>query len=148
MFNFNKLSFVFKLFKLVLDYATYVEKLDDLCIAIVPKHQYLYKFLNFEALGKLKYYGTFNTPAIAQRLDLHLVADKTRRRKSLYKIFFDRKTDFSVFKDKYKLTPKDLEYFFIKKSDIFKNVDLGQLQYIKSCYPGKTAAKVFKKIGV
>ena len=50
MFNFAKLIFVFKLFKLVLDYGLEIEKLNDFCIAINPKHQHLYKFLGFEEL--------------------------------------------------------------------------------------------------
>ena len=50
MFNFNKLIFVFRLFKLVFDYARHVVGLDELCIAVNPRHQYLYKFLFFEAI--------------------------------------------------------------------------------------------------
>ena len=39
MFNFEKLMLVFKLFKVVFDYARFEDRLDELCIAVNPKHQ-------------------------------------------------------------------------------------------------------------
>lgn len=86
MFNFGKLIFVFALFKLVFDYARNIAELDELCIAVNPKHQYLYKFIFFEPMGKLKYYGSVNkAPALAFHLSLNeelkkkgLPAEKSR----------------------------------------------------------------------
>jgi len=136
MFNFSKLMFVLRLFKIVLDYGMRVEKLNDFCIAINPKHQYLYKFLEFESLGDLKYYGSVNrAPAIAKRLDLDKAEEHTRSRKGLYRIFFSRNTEPSVFKGKYRLAASDLKYFFVKKSDILKKASKEQLKYIRSRYP-------------
>lgn len=137
MFNFNKLVFVFKLFKLVLDYSLYVDKLNELCIAINPKHQYLYKFLYFEELGDgaVRYYGSVNkAPAIARHLTLGSAETKVRKRKGLYNIFFERPTDQKIFKDKFKFGLSDLEYFFVKKSDIFEKATKEQLSYIKNLY--------------
>lgn len=146
MFNFSKLIFIFRLFKIVLDYALYIEKLNDICIAINPKHQYLYKFLGFEKLAGLKYYGSVNrAPAIAKRLNLDTVEERTRHRGGLYKIFFGHKTDPIVFKDKFNLSTSDLEYFFLKKSDIFKKATKKQLDYIKNCYPKGHVDRLLKK---
>jgi len=145
MFNFEKLIFIFKLFKLVLDWALYNDKLDELCIAVNPRHQYLYKFLGFEELGGLKYYGSVNrAPAIAKHLHLAGAEQKAKRRKGLYNIFFGEKVDESAFKDKCVLSCSDLEYFFINKSDIFNKATKKQIDYIKECYP--QAAYIFKKI--
>lgn len=136
MFNFSKLSFIFKLFKLVLDYSLSVAKLNDLCIAINPKHQYLYKFLEFEPLGGLRYYGSVNrAPAIAKRLNLDLAEKKARRRNGLYKIFFGGKTDPATFKEKFILSPDDIEYFFVKKSNVLETATPEQLNIIKKYYP-------------
>lgn len=53
MFNFGKFMFIYRLFKILLDYAVYVEGLQDFCIAIHPRHQYLYNLIGFEKLGGL-----------------------------------------------------------------------------------------------
>lgn len=148
MFNFNKLIFVFKLFKAVLDYALTVDKLTDICIAINPKQQCLYKFLYFEQLGPLRYYSLVNrAPALAFKLNLTEAQEKAKNKKGLYKIFFGNGTDPELFEEKFKLTPDDLEYFFVKKSDIFANADKKQLNYIKSCYPAnqEEIEKLFSK---
>ncbi|MFH1771804.1 MAG: hypothetical protein ABH872_03215 [Candidatus Omnitrophota bacterium] len=136
MFNFNKLMFVFKLFKLVFDYASNVSKIDELCIAVNPKHQYLYKFLYFEPMGKLKYYGSVNkAPALAFHLTLDKkLREKGKSRKALYNLFFAKKSDLTVFKNKYTLSKSGLKYFFEEKSDIFKKATKKQLSYIHNCY--------------
>lgn len=147
MFNFNKLIFLFKLFKLILDYAAEVEKLDDSCIAVNPKHQYLYKFIGFEKWGGLKYYGSVNNaPAVAKRLDLHRLEDYFRTKPSLYKIFISQKTSPDVFAGKFQFSAADLEYFFVKKSDILAKATKEQLRYIKSLYSSAQTDKIFKKI--
>ncbi|MBU4477799.1 MAG: hypothetical protein L6420_01960 [Elusimicrobia bacterium] len=136
LFNFNKLAFVFKLFKLVLDYSFYTAGLNELCIAINPSHQYLYKFISFKQMGGLKHYGSVNkAPAIAFKCDLTKAKEKLKNRKGLYKMFFGGKTLSESLEKKYTLTNGDLEYFFMKKSDIFEKASPEQLMYIKSCYP-------------
>jgi hypothetical protein len=136
MFNFNKLIFVFRLFKLMLDYAVEVNKITDFCIAINPKQQCLYKFLGFEQIGGLKYYGSVNrAPAIALRLNLIGLEEKAKTRKGLYKIFFSKRTDPKLFSKKFKLTKDALNYFFVKKSDIFKKASKKHLDIIKKHYP-------------
>ncbi len=147
MFNFNKLIFVFKLFKLVLDYGIYKDELDEFCIAVNPRHQYLYKFIGFEELAGLRYYGSVNkAPAIAKHLELEGLDEKMKKKGALYKIFYGKKTNSSAFKDKYTLNALDLEYFFLKKSDILKKATSRQLKYIHSCYPGPQAQVLFKKL--
>lgn len=147
MFNFNKLIFIFRLFKVVLDYALEVDKLTDLCIAVNPKQQFLYKFIYFEQFGALKYYGSVNrAPAIALRLRLRGLDEKARSRMGLYKIFFGKKTDPQLLEGKFKLRPKDLEYFFLKKSDVFKKASAQQLAHIRSYYPAKQMDKIFSRL--
>lgn len=139
MFNFSKLIFVFKLFKVVLDYALYVAELDELCIAVNPAHQYLYKFLFFEELGKLKYYGSVNkAPAIAKHVNINIEALGSKikqQRKALYKIFLGQATNPEAFRDKFIFSEADLRYFFMEKSDVFEKATPEQLAYIRSCYP-------------
>lgn len=144
MFNFKKLIFLFKLFKLVLDYALHVGKINDLCIVFNPRHQYLYKFLKFEYLGPLKRYGSFNSPAIAMRQDLDTASKRVSG--ALYKIFFREKIDPKQLEGKYMWTSDDVEYFFMKKSDILGQFDSSQLAYLRSCYPKGSIEKMVKEL--
>jgi len=142
MFNFQKLIFVFKLFRLVLDYGTKVAKLTDFCIAVNPKHTNMYKFLDFRMIGGLKQYGSVNkAPAVALSLDLVGAEKRTRARKALYKIFFSDELDQSVLSGPYTLGPGDLRYFFEEKSNIFSKLTKKQADFIKSAYQGFRVAE-------
>jgi len=143
MFNFNKLIFIFRLFKLVLDHTLDVDRLTDMCIVINPKHQFLYKFIFFEEMGPLKYYGLVNrAPALAFRLRLTGLAERAKNRKGVYRIFFGGKTDPKLFKGKVKLSPKDLKYLFVEKSDIFEKATKKQLEFIKRSYRNKAVDRI------
>jgi len=145
MFNFNKLIFIFRLFKLVLDHALRVDGITDFCIAINPKQQYLYKFLGFQQIGPLRYYGLVNrAPAIAFRLNLQGLRDRMQDRRGAYEIFFGKQTDPKLFNNKFKMSPKDLNYFFVNKSDLFEKAASKQLKIIKNCYPVKGMDKIIK----
>jgi len=39
-----------------------------------------------------------------------------------------------LFKPSMHLTKKDLDYFFVEKSDVLKNLTPEELQYVLSCY--------------
>lgn len=147
MFNFNKFIFIFKLFNLLFHYATYKDGLQDFCIAFNPRHQYLYRYIGFKQIGKLKYYGSYHSPAIAMRLDLVNFKKVSANKQGLYKVFFGSMLDERTFKNKYKLKPKDLEYFFVKKSNFFKDASEKEVAYIKSCYPKhkKELEAIFEK---
>ncbi len=138
MFNFDKLMFVFKLFKVVFDYARFEARLDEICIAVNPKHQYLYKFLFFEQFGELKYYGSVNkAPALALHMSLNdtLKAKMRLGRKVLHNIFYGRRVDKELLKDRFIMTISDLEYFFAQESDLFEKAPKEQLDIIRKYYP-------------
>lgn len=75
----NNLSLLLSLFKLVLHHAV-GQKIDNLCIAINPKHNSFYSALGFEDIGGLKYYSSVNdAPALAKTLDLSKVKEQKNR---------------------------------------------------------------------
>lgn len=127
MFNFSKLMFLFGIFKLVFDYARNVAELDGLCIVVNPKYQYLYKFLFFKPMGK--------TSAFHLTLSPELKEKAYRDKRALYKIFYGKNTNSALFKNKFVMKPTDLEYFFVKKTNLFKGATKKQMKYIQSCYP-------------
>lgn len=138
MFNFKKLDFVFSLFKMVFQYALSTKKFDDICIVVNPK-ALLFKFLLFEEMGEVKYYGfdriSINPkPAIAKRLDLRRVLEKAKKKQGLYKIFLGEILPEEVFQHSFHFTTADLKDFFVKKTDIFKKATEKELGFIASSY--------------
>ncbi len=145
MLNSKKMFFIFFLFKLVYDYARNYLNLDYLCITINPKHKLTYDFLMFKDFGGLKTYpGANDAPAIGKYVDVKSVRDECRRQKNagLERMFFSRSTDPIQFSNKITLSDGDLEYFFVKKTDIFKNASPTELAYIKTCYPNFDFSKL------
>jgi hypothetical protein len=138
MFNFSKLMFVFGIFKFVFDYARNIAELDELCIAITPEHRHLYKFLFFEAIEGAKYCGPSDKcPVLAFHLSLtpELKEKSARERKGVYKIFYAKNVDSTLFKNKFVMKPPDLQYLFAKKRGLFKKATKKEVKYIQSCYP-------------
>ena len=124
MLNAKKMFFIFFLFKTIFDYVKDYLKLDFICITINPKHKLTYDFLLFKDLGELKTYQHANgAPAIAKYLDIKgakAECIKTNRQ-GLYKMFFLRKTEPDKLSTKFNFSLKDLQYFFVEKTDVFKN---------------------------
>jgi len=70
------------LFQIILQSAIH-QKIDALCIAINPKHDFFYTTLGFETIGDLKYYASFNNaPAFAKVLMLDTL--KTKKEKTTF----------------------------------------------------------------
>lgn len=137
MLNSKKMFFIFYLFKIIFDYARDILKADCICITVNPKHSLTYEFLLFKDLGGLKTYNNANAaPAIAKYLDLNSVEEDCRigNKEGLYKMFIKDTTSPDRFHGKLFFTEKDLNYFFMDRTDIFKNATAFQLEYIKNCY--------------
>ncbi|GJQ58832.1 MAG: hypothetical protein D8M57_06210 [Candidatus Scalindua sp. AMX11] len=138
MLNSKKLFLVFSLFKHILDYTKEFLKLDYICITINPKHKITYDFLLFKDMGELKMYDEVNNaPAIAKYINLNTVEKEFKKhdRRERYSMFIQRKTDPGTFSNKYQLTYQDLKYFFVEKTDIFKDAAPSQIAYLQECYP-------------
>lgn len=138
MLNSKKLFLVFFLFKHILDYTKEFLKLDFICITIHPKHKITYDFLLFKDMGELKIYDEVNSaPAIAKYINLNTVERESKKhdRRERYSMFIQKKTDPVKFLNKYQYTYQDLKYFFVERTDIFKNAASFQLEYLQKCYP-------------
>ncbi len=70
--NFEKQMKLFRLFKIMYEYAHYVAGVTDFVIGVHPKHETLYKYLLFRNLGSPKSYPEARgNPALPLHLDLH-----------------------------------------------------------------------------
>lgn len=155
LFNFKKLQFIFTLFMAAYQYAIFYKRFDDMCIVTNPKLM-IFRFLPFQPISEIKYYGydriaIKKKAAVLKRMDLEkmrIVAGKFEQgqplklsyRMTLYKIFFRDKISQKIFENRFECALKDLHYFFVKKSDIFKRLNKRQKDYIRHCY-GLTEAK-------
>ncbi|HET8576386.1 MAG TPA: hypothetical protein VFO18_04760 [Methylomirabilota bacterium] len=74
-------SIVMRMMRLTYAFAAVIARLDDICIAVNPRHVDFYRnALNFHAFGALKRYKTVNdAPAVAMRLDLVWARDRMLR---------------------------------------------------------------------
>jgi len=149
MLNAKKLFFIFNLFKIIFDYARELAKLNYICITINPKHNLTYEYILFRDLGGLKQYDTVNNaPAIAKYLDLEASKAECQRlnKPGLYQMFFVRRTHPEHFARKAFLSPADLKYFFVDKTDIFKRAASIQIAHLKSCYPAYDFSKIMQGV--
>ena len=137
MFNLDKLLFIFRLFRVMYHYAVLQAGITDLCIAVNPKQQYLYKFLYLEQIGGVKEYGTVNrAPAIALQVNLQRATRQGKcQRPSLYQIFCGGTTPLEHLRHPVRLSVEDLAYLFVRRSDIFAQATPEQLAYLQQCYP-------------
>lgn len=147
MLNAKKLFFIFNLFKVIFDYAGELAKMDYICITINPKHNLTYEYILFKDLGGLKVYDTVNNaPAIAKCLNLKTSKDECQKlnKPGLYEMFFMRRTHPDHFARKALLSPADLKYFFVDKTDIFKQAANIQMAHVKSCYPAYDFSQILQ----
>jgi len=145
MFNFKKLDFIFTLFKLMFQYALLHAQFDDLCIVTNPKYL-MFKFLPFEVMGEVKYYGydriTVNKKAaVLKRLDLRKMRKYINqpykvigKRLVLYKMFLADRIPERIYTQRFQFSLEDLRYFFVEKSDILEKAKQWQKEYIRSAY--------------
>jgi len=145
--NFEKLNFILTLFRMGLQYGLYHTGTDDACFVTNPDpKRKFFKYFPIEKFGEVKHYGFDEMhfkpkPAIAKRMDLRELRAAIRNpfmllklRNAIFRIFIGRKMPDYLFKPSMHLTKKDLDYFFVEKSDVLKNLTPEELQYVLSCY--------------
>ena len=145
MFNFKKLDFMFTLFKVISQYVIFYSDFDDMCIVTNPQYM-IFKFLPFEIIGPVKYYGydrvsVKKKAAVFKRLPCELLREIKRQypnisgtKLSIYKMMLETVSPKEFYDDKFVFTPDDLRYFFVEKSDVLKEMKQEQRAYIKSAY--------------
>lgn len=134
----KRLFFMLSFFKTILDYVREYLELDYMCITINPKYNEIFKLILFKDLGGLKSYHQVNgAPAIAKYLDVRSVREgfSVPSKETLYKIFVEKTTKFDKFFGKINMEPNHLKYFFLEKTNIFRESNAEKLEHIKKCYP-------------
>lgn len=137
MLNAKKMFLVFYLFKHLFNYVKDVIKLDNICIAVNPKHAAMYNYLYFEDMGALKHYDKVNgAPALGKCLDVNSVEQKSKEgtSMSIFKMFFTEKSPSAIFLNKFKFKAEDILYFFNLQTEVLKGFSEEKLRYVQECY--------------
>lgn len=138
MFNFNKLSFMFTLFKMAFQYAYFQHKMHDLLIVTNPQLM-IFQFLPFEDIGPVKYYGydriaVKKKAAVAKRLDLTRVDDVAIKRMALKKMYLDDRIPAEIFENRFRMSKEDFYDLFCDKSHLFNEASGAQKKYLIEYY--------------
>lgn len=134
MTDFNKMARVFRLFKVILDYARYQTDLTDLMICVNPKHKALYEFMLFNVIGPVKFFpNNRHKPALPLRMNLEqfwkLPLDYGKG-----KFFFSSITPKSTLEQNVVWTPEKLQTYTLDKPAIASKLRPSDVEYIQRCY--------------
>jgi hypothetical protein len=143
----EKLIFMFTIFRMAIQYGQYHADVDDACIVTNPDPKSKeFKHFPLDILGDIKHYGFDEMhinpkPAIAKRINFRILRPAMNNplalcqlKNLMFRIALGKKIPDAVFQQKLELTPKDLHYFFVEKSDILKNLKPQELEYVLSSY--------------
>ncbi len=132
--NFDKQVRLFRLFKIMYEYARQAG-VTDLIIGVHPKHETLYKYLSFKAMGSAKSYpGARGNPALPLHLDL---VDAEQNYSSCLKAFFlAEPATAEVLTSGLNMTTEIVHKFLCEDQDIWSTIPAKSQKYLKQCYPG------------
>ncbi len=132
--NLDKQVRLFRLFKIMYEYARSVG-VTDLIIGVHPKHETLYKYLMFKAMGSAKSYsGARGNPALPLHMDM--IAAEENCSKCLKNFFFSEPTPVDVMHGGLKMNADIVRQFLYEEQQLWQNIPSAGQKYFKQCYPG------------
>lgn len=144
----GRLPVVMHLMRTLVIYAAALTELDDLCIAVNPRHVEFYeRLLHFERVGPLRAFGKVNgAPAYALRLDLGLARELARSVQEhgrppgeLYAFFFARGPYVATVArlagqaPAGRFTPARFAYFF-RQHDVLRTASRDEVTVLSTLY--------------
>lgn len=144
----EKLSFICTLFRMAIQYGLFHAGADDACFVTNPDPKRLFfKYFPIEKIGEVKHFGFDEMhekpkPAIGKRMDLRELRASMRNplkllklHNAIFRLFIGRRLPDALFMPQLRLTPEEIRYFFVKKSDVLKNLSPDERKYVLSLYP-------------
>lgn len=133
--NFDKQVRLFRLFKIMYEYSRNVAGVTDLIIGVHPKHETLYKYLMFKAMGSVKSYpGARGNPALPLHLDL--VAAEQECSSCLKSFFLADMAPKETLEGGLKMNAEIAHQFLCEDQKLWDNIPTASQNYLKKCYPG------------
>ena len=134
--DFDKLASVFRLFKIMFDYARTIGGVTDLFIAMHPKHRELYQYLTFETIGPVRNYtGARGNPAVPMRLDIGRAVLTVPWNSVLRAYFIDRIMPTNVLSKGFTWDTDAIKFFLGEGSAMHPELDSHKHAYLKKHYP-------------
>lgn len=122
--HYKKMSTLFSLYRFVVRHAMCVHGSTDVVIGIFAWYKKLYSYLLFESIGERTYYEENNDWIYPYRLNLTNVTARdfmsNISRIALMRYFFGQKMDPKQFATQHHLTKWDIEYLFVRKSNLLE----------------------------
>ncbi len=134
--NFEKQAQLFRLFKIMYEYAHRVIGVTDFVIGVHPKHETLYKYLLFRNMGSPKSYPEARgNPALPLHLDL--INAKENCSSCLKDFFEGQSTPLEILSEGFVPNAQVVRHFLCEQQEIWPRIPLKTQQYFKQCYPGQ-----------
>lgn len=133
----RSLTALLGLSRLLLRYARDRAGLTDLCVAVSPLHEALYrKYLRFRSLGGLKAYSAVNGhPAVALRLNFERVERECRADARLWRVFSSQNLHAPSLEKTYQMTAEDARYFLVERTRALAEAPPEARAHLQSIYP-------------
>ena len=134
--NLKKLKASLDLFKIMLYYADTVG-ITDLVIAVHPKHEALYRYLNFEVIGPVRSYdGACGNPALPMRMNVKkfIHAIQGMPLGHYYQAFLDSPASRNI-RDHYAWNSKSVEELFKMEPSVVPLIPPKAKIYIENIFP-------------
>lgn len=133
--NFQKQAYLYKLYKTMFDYARASDKVTDFIIGCHPRHEFLYKYLNFETISPAKaYHGANAAPAVLMKLSIPDAYRHTMLLKEGPGMYFFKETKYPrTFNMDFTLS-KSFVQGLVKNSSFWNNFKPEHQAYLKEIY--------------
>ncbi len=132
--HFEKQQKLFSLFKLIFEYAYYVEQVNNIIIGVHPRHTKLYDYLLFKPLSRAKAYpGACGSLAVPMHLNLDKINDKAPTQ--LMKSFLFPKTPKLFLKSGLRMSAELIHDLLINDFDFWNDFPGHKQKYLKNFYP-------------
>jgi hypothetical protein len=142
-FDSEKLSFIFTMFRLALQWGLYFTDMDDACLVTNPDPKRMsFKYFPLDVIGGVKHYGFDEMhvkpkPAIAKRINLKALRAALKKplswlnfKTGLFRCALGKAIPREVLEPKLCLSHRDLHRFFVEKSDVMKSLQGDKLDYV------------------
>lgn len=157
--NFRWMNVFMYINKIMFQYSS-DRGVNDLCIAVNPRHVRFYKhILLFEDLGPERYYPKVNAPAVALRMDMDCISEKSKAAYDGFDFecnvhaYFHGREGFTASEKTSAVlpgedspengngywTPENVKYFLLLDKSIPDGLIRSQKEFLLSSYPGLTS---------
>ncbi len=135
--NFDKQLKLFCLFKTMYEYARHIAGVTDLVICMHPKHETLYRYLQFESIGQIKSYnGANGKPARLMTLCFSQV--EPIYPPTLKKFFTESLTSPEILSKRFVWSSELVHQYLVQDPDLWLKIPIKSRRFLKECYPSLT----------